>query len=284
MAVDLSTAADSTVAPKSRATALPPTSDRELAVVVEHISVHFDLYERSDSDGLSGQFGLRRRRKRRVTAVDDVSFTVHQGERVGLIGTNGAGKTTTLSAVAGLVPVSRGTILTSARPVFLGVGAALNGRLTGRENIRVGLIALGATRQEARGMADEIIEFSGLNDRIDLPVRTYSSGMRARLQFSIAIATEPKILIVDETLAVGDARFRKRSTRAIRHKLARTSTLFFVSHNNQHVSRLCERLIWLDGGRMVMDGPSAEVIAAYEEALRDDDDDEEDDLDASGDA
>jgi teichoic acid transport system ATP-binding protein len=266
--------------PTEAAPAPPPREGRELAVVVENISVTFDLYERSDTDGMLGQFGLRRRRRRRVVAVEDVSFTVHRGERVGFIGTNGAGKTTTLSAVAGLVPVSRGTILTSARPVFLGVGAALNGRLTGRENIRVGLIALGASRKEAAAMAQGIIDFSQLNDRIDLPVRTFSSGMRARLQFSIAIATDPKILIVDETLAVGDARFRKRSTRAIRHKLANTSTLFFVSHNNNHVARLCERLIWLDGGRMVMDGPSNEVIAAYEESLRDDDDDDDDDVSA----
>jgi teichoic acid transport system ATP-binding protein len=261
------------------ATAAAGGAEREPAVIVENISVHFDLYERSETDGLLGQFGLRRRRKRRVVAVEDVSFTVRQGERVGLIGTNGAGKTTTLSAVAGLVPVSRGSILTSARPVFLGVGAALQGRLTGRENIRVGLIALGASRREAIDLSQGIIDFTGLRDRIDLPVRTYSSGMKARLQFSIAIATDPKILIVDETLAVGDATFRKRSTRAIRHKLATTSTLFFVSHNNNHVARLCERLLWLEDGRLRMDGPSNEVIAAYEESLREDGDDEDDDLD-----
>ena len=170
---------------------------------------------------------------REVHAVKGVSFTAYQGEAIGLIGSNGSGKSTLLRAIAGLLPVDRGAIYTQGQPSLLGVNAALLNDLSGERNVVLGCLAMGMTRDEVSGSTPEIIEFSGINERGDfaiLPMRTYSSGMAARLRFSIAAAKRHDVLLIDEALATGDTPFRKRSEQRVRELRDGAGTVFLVSH------------------------------------------------------
>jgi teichoic acid transport system ATP-binding protein len=209
--------------------------------------------------------GFRGRAKTEIKAVKNVSFSVNRGESVGLVGANGAGKSTLLRGVAGLLPVTKGRVYARSRPTLLGVAAALQPMLSGRRNIYIGGLALGLSRREIDAQVKEIIEFSGLQDFIDLPMRAYSSGMRARLQFSIATAVAPEILLIDEALAVGDRQFRRRSAKRIAEIRANAGTIFLVSHNLNEIRQSCTRGIWLDHGELLMDGPVNDVVDAYEQ-------------------
>ncbi|MFE7384923.1 ABC transporter ATP-binding protein [Streptomyces zhihengii] len=205
---------------------------------------------------------------REVHAVKGVSFAAYRGESIGLIGSNGSGKSTMLKAIAGLLPTARGTVWTHGRPSLLGVDAALMSDLTGERNVVLGSLAMGMSRQQVRERYDGIVEFSGINEKgdfISLPMRTYSSGMGARLRFSIAAAKDHDVLLVDEALSTGDARFRRRSRERIDELRALAGTVFLVSHSNSAVTETCDRAIWLEAGRLRMDGPAREVVAAYEE-------------------
>ncbi|WP_328729240.1 ABC transporter ATP-binding protein [Streptomyces jietaisiensis] len=205
---------------------------------------------------------------RTVHAVRNVSFTAHRGEAIGLIGTNGSGKSTLLKAVAGLLPVERGRIYTDGQPSLLGVNAALMKDLTGERNVHLGGLAMGMSREEVRERHQQIVDFSGINEKGDfltLPMRTYSSGMAARLRFSIAAAKDHDVLLVDEALATGDRSFQKRSERRIRELRAHAGTVFLVSHSNKSIRDTCDRVLWLERGELRMDGPTDEVLAAYEE-------------------
>ncbi|MFF0474039.1 ABC transporter ATP-binding protein [Streptomyces sp. NPDC004284] len=205
---------------------------------------------------------------RRVHAVRGVSFVAYRGEAIGLIGSNGSGKSTLLKAVAGLLPVNRGRIYTHGQPSLLGVNAALMNDLTGERNVILGGLAMGMSRTEVGERYDGIVDFSGINekdDAISLPMRTYSSGMGARLRFAIAAAKSHDVLLIDEALATGDARFRRRSQRRIDELRAEAGTVFLVSHSNSTITETCERALWLEAGTLRMDGPAKEVVAAYEE-------------------
>ena len=201
-----------------------------------------------------------------VRAVRGVSFELHEGESVGIIGSNGSGKSTLLSAMAGLLPASQGTIEVSEDPKLLGVGAALLPKASGLRNVRLGLLALGMTSEEVDKHIDEVIEFAELGDAISRPLKTYSSGMRARLLFSIATATKPKVLLVDEALAVGDRKFRRKSSKRMRRLLKEAGTLVLVSHNLKEIRKLCNRVIWVEKGKIVADGPIRKVYRQYLEA------------------
>ncbi|MEV2201709.1 ABC transporter ATP-binding protein [Streptomyces fradiae] len=208
---------------------------------------------------------------RTVHAVKGVSFAAYKGEAIGLIGSNGSGKSTLLKAVAGLLPPSRGHVYTQGQPSLLGVNAALMGDLTGERNIVLGGLAMGMTREEVAERYQRIVEFSGINDKgdfVSLPMRTYSSGMGARLRFSIAAARSHDVLLIDEALATGDAAFRRRSQERINELRAEAGTVFLVSHSNATIRETCDRAIWLESGRVLMDGPSDEVVTAYERATR----------------
>jgi teichoic acid transport system ATP-binding protein len=239
---------------------LPP-----LSVVVDRVSIRYQLFQ-------EGRVGLRSvvsrgfqgRAKREIHAVENVSFEVRQGESVGLVGANGAGKSTLLAGIAGLLPLTKGAVYARTRPTLLGVAAALQSGLSGRRNIYLGGLALGLSRRQIEQRERQIIEFSGLEDFIDLPMRAYSSGMRARLQFSIATAVAPEILLIDEALSVGDRQFRRRSAKRIDEIRAHAGTIFLVSHNLDEVRRSCTRAIWLDHGVMLMDGLADDVVDAYE--------------------
>ncbi|MFG2236842.1 ABC transporter ATP-binding protein [Streptomyces sp. NPDC048734] len=204
---------------------------------------------------------------RTVHAVRNVSFVAYKGEAIGLIGTNGSGKSTLLKAVAGLLPVENGRIYTDGQPSLLGVNAALMSDLTGERNVHLGGLAMGMTREQIKERYQEIVDFSGINEKgdfISLPMRTYSSGMGSRLRFSIAAAKDHDVLLIDEALATGDAKFRRRSADRIRAMREHAGTVFLVSHSNSSIRETCERVLWLERGELRMDGPTEEVLKEYE--------------------
>ncbi|MFB7917754.1 ABC transporter ATP-binding protein [Streptomyces sp. NPDC056061] len=204
---------------------------------------------------------------REVHAVKGVSFAAYRGEAIGLIGSNGSGKSTLLKAIAGLLPVTRGRVLTQGQPSLLGVNAALMGDLTGERNVVLGGLAMGMSREEIRERYQDIVDFSGINEKgdfITLPMRTYSSGMGARLRFSIAAAKSHDVLLIDEALSTGDAKFQRRSAERIVELRKEAGTVFLVSHSNKTITDTCERAIWLEAGTLRMDGPADEVVATYE--------------------
>jgi teichoic acid transport system ATP-binding protein len=204
---------------------------------------------------------------REVHAVKGVSFVAYRGEAIGLIGSNGSGKSTLLRAIAGLLPPERGKVYTNGQPSLLGVNAALMNDLTGERNVILGGLAMGMSREEIRTRYDGIVDFSGINEKgdfISLPMRTYSSGMAARLRFSIAAAKDHDVLMIDEALATGDRKFQKRSEERIRELRKEAGTVFLVSHNNKSIRDTCERVLWLESGNLKMDGPTDEVLKAYE--------------------
>src|SRR5262249_42131276 len=208
---------------------------------------------------------------REIKAVKGVSFIARQGEAIGLIGSNGSGKSTLLRAIAGLMPGNSRPVFTMGQPSLLGANAALLSELSGNENVIIGLLAMGMTRQEAEEKRPGIIDFSGIDEHgekfSELPMSTYSSGMSARLRFAIAAAKMHEVLLVDEAFATGDARFRRRSEERVRELLAGAGTVFLVSHATTTIEEVCERSIWLERGVIRMDGPTDEVIPAYEEFM-----------------
>ncbi|MDQ2624606.1 MAG: ABC transporter ATP-binding protein [Actinomycetota bacterium] len=198
-----------------------------------------------------------------VKAVRGVSFVAHHGESIGIIGTNGSGKSTLLQAVAGLLPVTSGSVYLSGTPSLLGVNAALIKKVSGERNILIGGLALGLSRAEIEARFDEIVDFAGIGDFVELPMNTYSSGMAARLRFAISTAAVPDVLMIDEALATGDAAFRKRSKQRIEQIRHDAGTVFFVSHSLASVRAMCTRAIWLDKGVIRADGPVDEVADLY---------------------
>ncbi|NBE52657.1 ABC transporter ATP-binding protein [Streptomyces boluensis] len=211
--------------------------------------------------------GGEERGVRKVHAVKGVSFTAYRGEAVGLIGSNGSGKSTLLRAIAGLLPAEKGRVYTDGQPSLLGVNAALMNDLTGERNVILGGLAMGMSREQIRERYQDIVDFSGINEKgdfITLPMRTYSSGMAARLRFSIAAAKDHDVLMIDEALATGDRKFQKRSEARIRELRKEAGTVFLVSHNNKSIRDTCDRVLWLERGELRMDGATDEVLKEYE--------------------
>ena len=203
--------------------------------------------------------------QRTVHAVRGVTFTARRGEAIGLIGPNGSGKSTLLRAIAGLMSPSSGAVWTRGQASLLGVSAAMMSAMSGEQNIVLGCLAIGMTPAEIAEEYDAICEFAGIGDFVHLPMKTYSSGMSARLRFAIAAARAPDILLIDEALATGDAQFRRRSEKRILQLREEAGTVFLVSHSLGIVRQTCTRAIWLEKGRIVMDGDANEVVQAYED-------------------
>lgn len=234
------------------------------SVVCDDVSVTYRVYE--DMKPTLRKFVAQRFRPRpyrAVEAVRGVSLTAYPGEAIGLIGRNGSGKSTLLRCIAGLLPPTHGSVRARSVPVLLGVSAALQQELSGRRNIFLGGTALGIPRKELEARFADIVEFAGLQDFIDMPMRAYSSGMKARLQFAIATAVTPEVLLVDETLAVGDAEFREKSEARIKEMLANAGTVFIVSHSLNTLRSVCSRAFWIEEGRIERQGNARRVIAAY---------------------
>jgi teichoic acid transport system ATP-binding protein len=198
-----------------------------------------------------------------LKALDNISFSVSKGEFVGVVGRNGSGKSTLLRTIAGAETPSSGTVLATHQPMFIGVNAALIGTLTGWENIRLGCLAMGFSNSEIDRIAPRIAELAGVAEALERPMNTYSSGMAARLRFAISCASQPEILLVDEALSTGDAAFAERSRKAMDELLTASGTVFLVSHAAQTIEELCTRAIWLERGRLIMDGPAVFVARRY---------------------
>lgn len=212
--------------------------------------------------------GRRQATQREVRALQDVSFEIRQGERVGIIGRNGAGKTTLLSMLAGITEPTAGTIaITGDVHAMLTIGAVLRDEVSGRENIYLDGAVHGKSHAEIEAHVDEVIAFSELGEFIDRPVRTYSSGMKARLAFSMGAFIEPDVLIIDETLSVGDVFFAAKASRRMKEITAQGRIVIVVTHALAVINEVCDRCLWLDHGKLVMDGPAEEVTAAYERVV-----------------
>lgn len=198
-------------------------------------------------------------------ALKEVSFSVRDGESVAVVGSNGAGKSTLLSLVTRLAPPSGGQVHIHGRvAALLELGAGFHPDLTGRENVRLNASLLGFSRRQAGDLYESIVDFAELHDFIDEPLRTYSNGMMLRLAFAVAVNLDPKILIIDEVLAVGDQQFQAKCIDKIFEIRNQGKTILCVSHATSVLRNLCSRALWLDHGQLVMDGPVDEVLQAYE--------------------
>lgn len=198
-----------------------------------------------------------------VHALRGVSFTASEGESIGVVGHNGSGKSTLFRALSGLLPTSEGRVWAADRPVLLGVNAALMPELSGENNIKLGLLAMGFTAEEAASQVDEIADFAELNEFISHPMRTYSSGMGARLRFAIASSRPHSILLLDEALAVGDRRFRLKSEERIRELRDAAGLVMIVSHSAGSLKDTCERALWIHKGELRADGDAKDVVDEY---------------------
>lgn len=249
-------------------------SDREIrpdgvrlhdpVIIARDVDVTYRVYVeqgRSLRRLLSGD--PRQREHRSIEAVKGVSLTVNAGESIGVVGHNGSGKSTFLRALGGLMPVSSGTVQVRSIPVLLGVKAALEGDLSARANVLLGGTALRIPRKVLLERMDEVIEFAGVEEHADLPLRAFSAGMKARLQFAISTVVSPEILLIDEALAVGDAEFKAKSDDRIKDMMSDASTVFLVSHSMRNILDVCDRAIWLDHGNLIADGPAEAVVDAY---------------------
>jgi lipopolysaccharide transport system ATP-binding protein len=218
--------------------------------------------------------GFRRRRQGHFWALADISFKVTPGRMVGIMGFNGAGKSTLLRLVAGVGRPTAGRIEIKGRlGALLELGVGFNQELTGRENIRISGVCQGLTRREVRQRFDDIVAFAELEEFLDYPLRTYSSGMRLRLAFAVSSHIDPEVLLVDEVLAVGDLAFQKKCQERMKRFKENGCTGLIVSHSPQAIRRLCDDAIWLDHGRVVAYGPVKEVVGQYVEATGTSDDD-----------
>lgn len=204
-------------------------------------------------------------------ALKDVSFTLNRGEALGIIGRNGAGKSTLLKLIAGILRPDSGKVLLHGNPsiALLTLQLGFSNELSGRYNAILGAMLLGYTKKEALARLDGIIEFAELEQWIEEPMKTYSSGMRARLGFAVAMEMSPDVLLIDEVLGVGDAAFRAKSMKAMQEKFQAEQTIAFVSHAASTVKQLCNRAVWIEGGVTKMEGQAAEVVDAYENYLAD---------------
>ena len=202
--------------------------------------------------------------RKKFTVLKDITFSIYEGEFFGIIGKNGVGKSTLLALMAGVLKPDEGKIEVKKKVyMLLELGAGFHPDLTGRENIILNGVLLGMTKKEVLKKMDEIVAFAELENFIDQPVRTYSSGMLARLGFSVVAHLEPEILLIDEVLAVGDVQFQKKCLKKILEFREKGVTIVFVSHNVKDVSELCDRAIWLHNNQIQAIGPAHEVVSAY---------------------
>lgn len=247
------------------------TDERRPVVVVDGVDVVYRVYTTGKlaRSRQTRDTALKKKSKiREVHAVKNVSFVVYEGETVGVIGSNGSGKSTLMRAISGLMRVQSGQVFATSRPTLLSVGAALIPNLSGERNILLGGMALGSTKAEMLKAVPAVSDFSGLKEFIDLPMRTYSSGMSARLRFAIAAYKDHEILVIDEALAVGDEQFRIRSEARVREMRENAGTVFLVSHSMESILDTCNRVIWLEKGELRMDGDPKTVTDAYTEYMK----------------
>lgn len=235
---------------------------------VKNVSMKFNLGAEKDNS-LKIVFIRLFDKKKRIKktdflALDNISFEVKKGDVVGIIGTNGAGKSTLLKVVSGVMKPSKGKVeVDGVISPMIELGAGFDGELTARENIFLNGAILGYTKEFIEEKFDEIVEFSELKEFLDVPVKNFSSGMVAKLAFSISTVVNPEILIVDEILSVGDIQFQEKSKNKMMSMIKGGTTVLYVSHSLDSIRDLCTKVIWLDHGKMVMEGPTKKVCDAY---------------------
>jgi teichoic acid transport system ATP-binding protein len=243
----------------------------EPMVVVDDLHIVYKVYGAGGDRGTAATVLLRvlgrktRGSIREVHAIRGMSFIAYRGDAVGVIGRNGSGKSTLLRAIAGLLPPEAGNVYTTGEASLLGVNAALLDDLTGERNVVLGCLAMGMTKQEAKDKFQSIVDFSGVGDFIDLPMKTYSSGMGSRLRFAIAAAKSQEVLLIDEALATGDAEFRVKSHARIQELRSQAGTVFLVAHNLEEIELTCNRVIWMERGQIVQQGE--DVISIIDEYI-----------------
>jgi teichoic acid transport system ATP-binding protein len=240
-------------------------------VVVDNLHVVYRVYGAGGNKGTAATSLMRLvRRQRRVSikevhAIRGISFVASHGDVVGIIGRNGSGKSTLLRAIAGLLPAENGgAVYTSGEAALLGVNAALLDDLTGERNVVLGCLAMGMPPAEVKASYQQIVDFSGVGNFVDLPMRAYSTGMAQRLRFAIASAKSHEILMIDEALATGDAAFRTKSHNRIKELRDEAGTVFLVAHNLGEIEQSCNRVIWMEAGQILRDSDDVEgVIDEY---------------------
>lgn len=239
---------------------------KETIISVEDVSMTFNM-NKEKIDSLKEYFIKLAKHElmfKQFTALHDINFDIAKGEVVGLVGLNGSGKSTLLKIIAGVMKPTKGKVsVKGSIAPLIEVGAGFNPDLSGRENIFLNSYLLGFNKKYINDHIDEIIEFSELGDFIDVPLKNYSSGMKSRLGFSIATAVNPKILIVDEVLAVGDFKFQQKCHAKIQSLMNNDTTVLIVSHNINQIKELCSRCIWLEKGKIIADGPAEEICNKY---------------------
>lgn len=247
-------------------------SKQPMAVEVKDVTMIFNMA--SESLGSLKEYFISLARHKlffeEFRALKNISFDVHRGEVVGLVGTNGAGKSTMLKIIAGVLEPSEGEVKVHGNIApLIELGAGFDPELSARENIYLNGALLGYTKEFIDANFDGIIEFAELKDFVDMPLKNFSSGMVARIAFAIATITEPDILIVDETLSVGDVFFQQKCERRIQHFIESGDvTVLFVSHSMEQVERICQRAVWIEKGDLRMDGPVDEVCKAYHDQFK----------------
>ncbi|WP_406536059.1 ABC transporter ATP-binding protein [Methanobrevibacter sp.] len=241
--------------------------DRDVMIEVEHLAMEFKVSK--DKIDTLKEYVIRtiKRNKndgKKVRILDDVSFKIYEGERVGILGFNGAGKSTLLRIISGIYEPTEGTIKINGKIApLLELSAGFDKNYTGKNNIFLNGALLSMDEDFIKEKYDEIVEFSELGEHINYPVKNYSKGMRAKLGFSIATLINPEILIIDEILAVGDIKFRKKSSEKIRSMMKEGVTVLLVSHSINQIKNICDRCIWLEDGKVYMEGETKKVCDAY---------------------
>lgn len=238
-------------------------------IKVDNVSMHFRMDKNRTTSLKEWVVTFLRGKQQYETfqALNDVSFEVKRGEIIGIIGRNGAGKSTILKVISGIYKPTKGKVITAGRVApMLELGSGFDMELSGYDNIFLNGAILGFSEEFLKSKCNEIIEFSGLSEFIHMPIKTYSSGMLARLAFSVATVIEPEILIVDEILAVGDAAFQEKSRARMMEMMSGGTTVLFVSHSLPQMREMCDRCMWLDHGRVRMIGDTQTVCDAYEQS------------------
>lgn len=227
----------------------------KVVVVARNISKTYKVYGKNKS--------IFSKRRKPVEALKDVSFVAYSGECIGILGKNGSGKSTLLSIIAGNETATSGLVRVSAEPTLLGVSAALQPKLTGQENAKIGLLAMGLEAAEVEELIEPVIEWAELSDAANRPMETYSAGMKSRLKFAIATAVKREILMVDEALSTGDATFAEKARKRMNSFLDDAGTVFIVSHSASTIQKHCTRVIWLYEGTVIADGAPKKILRSY---------------------